>query len=158
MPLRVCIVPAASVKGYQPAFDQCLIKCFQDWGNSSGGKVSFKGVSDQQAADIVCTWTSDTSKFMNSAEAGETTVYGSTAGIQHVTMQILTVPHPMSQSIPLTENRLRWICLHEIGHALGLGGHTKNPQDIMFFTTPMADVWKELTPRDCNTVQALYSR
>lgn len=158
MPLKVCIIPAANVKGYQPAFDQCLIKCFQDWGNASGGKISFKGVSDQKTADIVCTWTSDTSKFMNSAEAGETTVYGSQAGIQHATMLILTVPHPMSPTIPLSENRLRWICLHEIGHALGLGGHTKNPQDIMFFTTPMAEVWKELTPRDSNTIQALYSK
>lgn len=157
MPLKVCIIPAANVKGYQPAFDQCLIKCFQDWGNASGGKISFKGVSDQKAADIVCTWTSDTSKFMNSAEAGETTVYGSTAGIQHATMLILTVPHPMSPTLPLSENRLRWICLHEIGHALGLGGHTKNPQDIMFFSTPLAEVWKELTPRDSATVQALYS-
>jgi predicted Zn-dependent protease/Tfp pilus assembly protein PilF len=158
MPLKVCIIPAANVKGYQPAFDQCLIKCFQDWGNCSGGKISFKGVSDPKTADIVCTWTSDTSKFMNSAEAGETTVYGSQAGIQHVTMLVLTVPHPMSPSIPVSENRLRWICLHEIGHALGLGGHTRNPQDIMFFTTPLADVWKDLTPRDCNTIQALYSK
>lgn len=158
MPLKVCIIPAANVKGYQPAFDQCLIKCFQDWGNCSGGKISFKGVSDPKTADIVCTWTSDTSKFMNSAEAGETTVYGSQAGIQHVTMLVLTVPHPMSPSIPVSENRLRWICLHEIGHALGLGGHTRNPQDIMFFTTPLADVWKELTPRDCNTIQTLYSK
>lgn len=158
MPLKVCIIPAANVKGYQPAFDQCLIKCFQDWGTASGGKISFKGVSDQKTADIVCTWTSDTSKFMNSAEAGETTVYGSTAGIQHATMLILTVPHPMSPTLPLSENRLRWICLHEIGHALGLGGHTKNPQDIMFFSTPLAEIWKELTPRDANTIQALYSK
>jgi len=158
MPLKVCIVPATNVKGYQPEFDQLLVKCFQDWGNSSGGKVSFKGVSDQKTADILCTWTSDTSKFMNTAEAGETTVYGSKSGIQHCTIQILTVPHPMSPGVPLSQFRLRWICLHEIGHALGLGGHTRNPQDIMFFTAPLAEVWKELSPRDCNTVQALYSR
>ncbi|MCC7529646.1 MAG: tetratricopeptide repeat protein [Candidatus Melainabacteria bacterium] len=158
MPLKVCIVPASNVQGYQPAFDQCLIKCFQDWGNASGGSVSFKGESDPKAADIVCTWTSDTSKFMNTAEAGETVVYGSKNGIQHVTIQILTVPHPMSPGVPLSENRLRWICLHEIGHALGLGGHTRNPQDIMFFSTPLAEVWKELTPRDCNTLQSLYSK
>jgi hypothetical protein len=157
MPLKVCIVPASNVQGYQPAFDQVLIKCFQDWGNASGGSVSFKGESDPKAAAIVCTWTSDISKFMNTAEAGETIVYGSKNGIQHVTIQILTVPHPMSPGVQLSENRLRWICLHEIGHALGLGGHTRNPQDIMFFSTPLAEVRKELTPRDCSTVQALYA-
>ena len=158
MPLKVCIVPASNVQGYQPAFDQLLIKCFQDWGNSSGGKVSFKGVSDAKTADIVCTWTSDTSKFMNTAEAGETTVYGANNVIQHCTIQILTVPHPMSPGVPVSEPRLRWICLHEIGHALGLGGHTRNPQDIMFFSTPLAEVWKDLTPRDISTIQALYSK
>lgn len=158
MPLKVCIVPASNVQGYQPSFDQLLIKCFQDWGNSSGGKVSFKGVSDAKTADIVCTWTSDTSKFMNTAEAGETTVYGANNVIQHCTIQILTVPHPMSPGVPVSEPRLRWICLHEIGHALGLGGHTRNPQDIMFFSTPLAEVWKDLTPRDISTIQALYSK
>lgn len=158
MPLKVCIVPASNVQGYQPSFDQLLIKCFQDWGNSSGGKISFKGVSDAKTADIVCTWTSDTSKFMNTAEAGETTVYGANNVIQHCTIQILTVPHPMSPGVPVSEPRLRWICLHEIGHALGLGGHTRNPQDIMFFSTPLAEVWKDLTPRDISTIQALYSK
>ncbi|MCC6980595.1 MAG: matrixin family metalloprotease [Candidatus Melainabacteria bacterium] len=158
MPLKVCIVPASNVQGYQPSFDQLLIKCFQDWGNSSGGKVSFKGVSDAKTADIVCTWTSDTNKFMNTAEAGETTVYGANNVIQHCTIQILTVPHPMSPGVPVSEPRLRWICLHEIGHALGLGGHTRNPQDIMFFSTPLAEVWKDLTPRDINTIQSLYSK
>lgn len=157
MPLRVCILPAANVKGYQPSFDQLLIKSFQDWGNQSGGKLSFKGVSDPKAADIVCTWTADTSKFMNTAEAGETIVYGSAKGIHHCTIQILTVPHPMSPGLPMSEPRLRWICLHEIGHSLGLGGHTRNPQDIMFFTAPLAEIWKELTPRDINTIQSLYS-
>ncbi|MBC7996450.1 MAG: tetratricopeptide repeat protein [Leptolyngbya sp.] len=157
MPLRVCILPAANVKGYQPSFDQLLIKSFQDWGNQSGGKLSFKGVSDPKAADIVCTWTADTSKFMNSAEAGETIVYGSSKGIHHCTIQILTVPHPMSPGLPMSEPRLRWICLHEIGHSLGLGGHTRNPQDIMFFSAPLAEIWKELTPRDINTIQSLYS-
>lgn len=157
MPLKVCILPAANVKGYQPSFDQLLIKSFQDWGNQSGGKLSFKGVSDPKTADIVCTWTADTSKFMNTAEAGETIVYGSQKGIHHCTIQILTVPHPMSPGLPMTEPRLRWICLHEIGHSLGLGGHTRNPQDIMFYTAPLAEVWKELTPRDINTIQSLYS-
>lgn len=157
MPLKVYIEPANNLPGFRPSFDQILIKCFQDWAKASGNRISFKGVADKKDSDIECSWTADTAKFMNSAEAGETIVYGSKAGIHHCTIQILTVPHPMSQTVPVTDARMRWICLHEIGHALGLGGHTRNPQDIMFYTAPIAEQWKELTERDASTVARLYS-
>jgi predicted Zn-dependent protease len=71
------------------------------------------------------------------------------------TIKILT--KSFSSVLPLTDNRIRYISLHEIGHALGLSGHTDNPEDIMFLSTSFKDEWRELTPRDARTIQRFYS-
>ena len=33
---------------------------------------------------------------------------------------------------PATMEGLRWTIVHEMGHALGLGGHSPNPSDAMY--------------------------
>lgn len=158
MPLRVLIRSGVGVPGYQPDFEKILIKSFQDWGAASGGVVSFKSVQDPAQADIECSWTYDSNKFMNSAEAGEAIAHSSKNGIERATIQILTVPLPMSPGVPVTPNSIRWVCLHEIGHALGLFGHTRNPQDVMFYSTSVVDQWKEISQRDANTLTRMYAQ
>jgi tetratricopeptide (TPR) repeat protein len=50
--------------------------------------------------------------------------------------------------------QLKSIALHEIGHAMGLRGHSTNPRDIMYPSmTPQAT---GLSARDVNTARALY--
>lgn len=54
--------------------------------------------------------------------------------------------------------------LHEIGHALGIMGHSYNPDDIMYMSTnsdagyyaPFRSAFQSLTSRDVNTVLLLY--
>jgi predicted Zn-dependent protease len=82
-------------------------------------------------------------------------VFTDSEGIARGTITLLTVP--LSPELPMTENRMRTVCLHEIGHALGLGGHTTNPDDIMFYTSSLADVAKHLSDRDRATLVRLYS-
>ncbi len=52
---------------------------------------------------------------------------------------------------------MRWICLHEIGHALGLMGHSTNHSDVMYSSMPLATNNRGLSERDKNTVKHLYS-
>ncbi len=47
--------------------------------------------------------------------------------------------------------------LHEMGHALGLGGHSPNPADVMYGRAN-ADARPELTERDRATLRALYAK
>jgi hypothetical protein len=47
-------------------------------------------------------------------------------------------------------------CLHEVGHALGLQGHSRTASDIMFATLNPYQV-PYLTERDGNTIDALYA-
>jgi predicted Zn-dependent protease len=47
--------------------------------------------------------------------------------------------------------------LHEMGHALGLGGHSPNPADVMYGSVN-ADAKPELSARDRATLRALYAK
>jgi predicted Zn-dependent protease len=77
-------------------------------------------------------------------------VFTNSQGIVKGTIKILTVAQ--MAELPLTNNRLRQICLHEIGHALGFGGHTRDPQDMMFFSTRVTDQDRSLSPRDAASI------
>ena len=57
--------------------------------------------------------------------------------------------------------------LHELGHAFGIGGHSKSPKDIMYFqldtwalasnNSKAKDIPKHLTYRDVNTLYMIYN-
>lgn len=155
MPLKVFIRNGQGVPGFDPSNQQLLTKSFQDWATASNGAVSFSFIKDPKQSDIECSWTNNPNTFTNKAEAGETNLMGDKAGLCRGTIKLLTVP--LVPELPLTENRMRMIYLHEIGHVLGLAGHTNNPQDIMFYSVNVADVWRDLTPRDGNTLMRLYT-
>lgn len=116
--------------------------------------MSFLFVNEAAKADIVCSWSNDPSKFKNIAESGQAVLDANRNGIVRGTVTILTVP--LVPALPVTDNRMRRTCLHEIGHALGLAGHTANPDDAMFHTMGVADTWVDLTERDSNTIVRLY--
>ena len=47
--------------------------------------------------------------------------------------------------------------LHEMGHALGLGGHSPDPDDIMYASIRHGGT-EGLSERDRNTLTVLYAR
>ncbi len=153
--IRVFMRPPVNVVGYQPKYDTLVRQSFTDWANASAGALKFQFQSIPANADIDFSWTSDASKLVNKAEAGETRLTSGRFGIVHGVIQILTVP--MMPGISVTPNRIRLISLHEIGHVLGLTGHTSNPNDAMFYSATIADEWRNLSPRDTNTMTRLYS-
>ncbi|HEY9755457.1 MAG TPA: tetratricopeptide repeat protein [Oculatellaceae cyanobacterium] len=155
MPLKVYIKPGDDVPSYKPQFAAILKRSFDDWAAASGGKVKFVFVNDAASANVECTWTADPNQLANTAESAETRLATNSKGLIHATAIILTVP--LTPGLPLTDNRLRWYFLHEIGHILGYTGHTRNAVDIMFFSSQIPDEWRDLTTRDKNTLVRLYS-
>ena len=155
MPIKVYLRPGLDVPFYKEQYNEILKRAFADWASSSNGRVQFLFVDSAPSANIECSWISDPAQLANAAEAGETRLTLNSKGIVHATVMLLTVP--LVAALPITDNRLRVTCLHEIGHVLGFTGHTRNPDDIMFFSTRISDDWRDLTARDKNTLLRLYS-
>ncbi len=154
IPIKVYIRPGDGVPGYKPIYMSIVEQSFNAWQAASQGGLSFQPVSDPGQADLECSFTDDSSTFKNRAEAGETYLLANGRGPFRGTIKLLTVP--LVAALPLTDNRMRQICLHEIGHAIGFGAHTSNPEDVMFYSTSVSDAFPHLSARDANSVRILY--
>jgi len=153
MPLKIYIKPGGAVPSYRPAFETILKQAFQDWSEASNKLVSFVYVNHERGANIVCFWTNNPKEMMSSAEGGHAMVIPDEHNIARAKIILLTVSPNNGQ---ITDRFSRRVYLHEIGHALGLLGHSKNPHDIMFSSLPAADYDCALSERDKNTLIALY--
>jgi len=158
-PIKVHIPDSRHVPGYKQAWGSILMQSFRDWETVSNGLIKFEFVDSVPQQGLECFFYNASVKdpdLINDAEAGEALMYTLNGDLHNGTIKILT--RSFSSVLPLTDNRIRFICLHEIGHALGLSGHTDNPDDVMFLSTSFKDEWKDLSARDARTIQRLYSR
>ncbi|PWT94132.1 MAG: hypothetical protein C5B53_13780 [Candidatus Melainabacteria bacterium] len=154
MPVKVYVDSGEGVPGVDPFSESTAKSAFAEWEKASKGKVRFLYVEKENEADIKFRWTAQVQDLSQAAEGGETRVIPGFGGTRTAKILVLTkkqdgskVPGPL----------LRVVCLHEIGHALGMMGHSKNADDIMFASTPLAYERSELSKRDSNTLCRLYS-
>ena len=157
MPLKVFIDrPSSDLEGYQESYSNILRQSFYDWSKASNKKVRFSFVPKESAADIKCYFTNDPHYLGEGAEAGETRMKA--LGQAMLSADIYLRVKEEAGDFPYTDNAVKGTCLHEIGHALGISGHSLNVSDIMFFSTPFAEVDRQLSPRDIKTLCKLYSQ
>ena len=155
LPVKVHVASGSRVPGYRTEYQGIMNDSFKSWSQASQDKIKFDFVNKPEGADIECIWTNDYSQVSSPAEGGEAQVSWTSKGIEHVKVVILTAdPTPDS---PLTQNQVQAVCLHEIGHALGLIGHSPKPNDVMFCSMPSADTKVALSPRDVGTIRHLYA-
>lgn len=55
-----------------------------------------------------------------------------------------------------SQSMLTFVCLHEIGHALGITGHSTNGSDVMFYVNRTFSPRVTLSQRDKATIRKLY--
>lgn len=133
--LKVFVGTANGVTGFRPEFNQMLQESFLSW--TSTGTLSFEFVSDASQADIEVVWTDDVSKLGSVGEGGEAVLKLRGASITHACLTLLTC-RPASKQAKLSNAEVKTLCLHEIGHALGLMQHSHQPDDVMFCTLTSA--------------------
>lgn len=149
--VRVFVKDGSGVRGFKPEFNQILKDSFKSW--SDAGVLSFQYVSRWQDADIECVWTDDARQLGSLAEGGEALLKHQADKVSHARIVLLTYRSNLIGT--LTQNEVRALCLHEIGHSLGLMRHSRNPSDVMYFT-----VASNANPstRDIQQLKQLYSQ
>ncbi len=155
MPLKVYLAPTQGVQGYKPGYSDGVKASLQEWADSSGGNVSFVFVQDKGKSDIDFAFSNDIKAVSNPAEGGEAKVYPGPQGIVKAQIVVLTLDPSPAQ--PMSESLMHWICLHEIGHALGMMGHSNQHNDVMYSSMPLSTGGRGLSDRDKNTLKHLYS-
>ncbi len=147
MAVRVLIRDGTSVPKFKPKFEELLRQSFQEWEASSNSKIRFQYVT-KPPADITCEFVTDLLQEKPSV-AGVTHYQTSPHHMESAEIKIKT----SSTITPLTDTLMHSICLHEIGHALGLVHHSLDPHDVMY---PFLTQQKTLSSRDINTIHLLY--
>jgi tetratricopeptide (TPR) repeat protein len=166
LPLKVYISNGRAedghfVQGFREEFNVLLLESLNAWMKATVNRLSYRLVTDASQADIWCTWTNDPAflhEAGNKVEQGAAHITSSllpdgTRLIQSVHVVILVLARETKK--PLTTDEMRMTCLHELGHALGLAGHSTNNRDVMFFSEAPS-VWPALTKRDKQTLFRIY--
>jgi len=144
-PLRVYFVAPRDVEGYSPDLREGSRAAFIRWERVGGIPARFIFVPDSADADVMVRWI----ERFPLRRAGQADIRWNHAG--WIVKGSLTLATHTSDGLPLPQDAVYTVALHEIGHLLGLG-HSDDPQDVMYPTTSVHDI----TPRDRHTARLLY--
>ncbi len=153
-PICFYIESNSTVPGFKPEFTQSVLDAFKIWQTAARGKLAFRQVARAQDAQIVCSWTNDKKVLMNPNEGGNTQVVPTANGLLSANMILLTMPPPGASEMDLAY--LTRVALHEIGHAIGITGHSSERGDVMYSTVYSGDK-ATLSANDIATIIYLYS-
>ncbi len=148
--LRINIQPGFKVPGWSPVKDALVKSAFSEWERAMHPRFRFVYTSSPYETDLLVNWQLDAK--------GETV--GVTKDSWNKVTQTLTDTHVVlslrnPQKTQMDNAMLYATALHEIGHALGIKGHSPNKSDIMYpIIQPQVT---HLSPRDIATMKALYA-
>ena len=157
LPIRVYIAPGKGVLGFQPKFKSYITHALDTWCVSSGKKLNYKLVKDRSQADLTVDWTTDKIDHNDGKPglaAGVTHLECDGETIKKAAVEILTVD-TFARTSPVPKEVCAFVCLHEIGHALGIS-HSTFIYDVMYFRSSSKQKGNP-TSRDNATIARLYS-
>ncbi len=157
-PLKVYIsksadVPMAHVEELRNAFDK--------WQETTGGFINFTFVDSADAANIVCSYPQDFYRSCGSEESSETAKqYFTYDNAGHIKKSHIELTYKDCNGEVYANDLVYAVSLRQIGHALGLRGHSgKSQQKVLYY--PNGDKNKSVRPEinvaDVNTLKLIYS-
>ncbi|WMU93257.1 photosystem I assembly protein [Microcystis phage MaAM05] len=149
MPLIVYISNGFHINGWHTGMKQAVSSAMRRWQSASGGKVSFVQTANANQADITVRWQKNFSDNILGVSPFQSV--GDTIIRSDIT---LAVYYPNSDQ-PIPQVELVTIATHEMGHAIGLKGHSPYPDDVMYYSTSHSGE-QALSQRDINTIGMLY--
>ena len=152
MPLRVHLpAPPAGLFEDPEAVEAAVRKGVVDWTDvAAPGVPSFRFVDDQGKADIPIVWAEEPDGDWYVAFCAYDVVVPRLFGVAHILVTGRWRDGRIASPATIYE-----VTLHEMGHALGLMGHSDSPADVMW---PRVDsrVGEGLSPADRLTLRKLY--
>lgn len=160
LPIPVFIEPN------QPDYVSAIAKALATWQLRTGGAIRFVPAQNRANARITVIWSHlGLPADPSSTEFGAHTITEwtvktgpfSSQKTGSVKPQIIEVnqdvidARSVEHRVPLLQN----LVTHELGHAIGLIGHSTERGDMMFRET---DEFSRISQRDLNTLQKIYSR
>ena len=148
-PLKVYVESKPSLPEY---YKTAVETAFIEWQNAAKDLISFEFVADKNNADIKCLFPDD---FNTRIRKNNNIV-----GLAHHNLDKNKLKDAVIEfasyinSKTVDEKFLHLVAVHEIGHALGLKGHSINKQDIMY---PKIIKNQKITTADISTLRFLYS-
>ncbi len=145
-PLKVYVETRPSkLSLYQANFKDYIEDSLQLWQKALQGRMQYQYTTNRAEADITIDWVA---AFSEDSIAGLTTYR-----VGHADIEIRTVGIPSAD--------IKGNILHEIGHALGISGHSDNPADMMVgvrkWRREGSNYQPRLSSRDVRAIQRLYS-
>lgn len=157
-PLKVFIqkpaeVPASHINEVKNAFNK--------WQDTTKGFISFTFVDSADKADILCTYPRDFYRACNSDESSMTSKQYYTYDEQgHIKRSNIELTYKDCNDEVYAEDLVYAFALREIGHSLGLRGHSGRFQDkILYYpaSNKNESVRPEINVADINTLRLIYS-
>lgn len=149
-PLKVYIENCQSVPPY---YVEQIKKAFIRWQKVSDDFIRFTLVSDKDYADIRCVFPDNFERKcgVSNIAAWHTYRFDKDGAIKYSNIEFAKVSCKRKLYTP---NEVYTTALHEIGHSLGLSGHSLNPDDLMY---PSNNAGKDISDRDLRTLKLVYS-
>jgi len=122
------------VPGYRDTDRELARMAFTAWSRESNGRLKFTESKQREGALIRLRWISPAGGLYGETQSIE--VNGKAGAVVYVMPQVSVQGEPLAsravQDVLLRDTIVYLTCLHELGHAVGLG-HTSKFDDIMYY-------------------------
>lgn len=146
LPVKVYIQPCN--------YKSTVKKAFMEWQNKTEQAIRFEYVEKPEEANITVYFKKDIMKYGAKPTWVGLTNYNWNG--RYLKSSQIYVKTTTSTGVIQTPSQVYEVCLHEIGHSIGIVGHSKNQYDVMY---PSTDCYRnKLSNKDINTIKEMYSK
>jgi hypothetical protein len=157
MPLKVYVRKNSQLPQFYESFLAIVRDSFDQW-CASIPAVSYKFVNSADLANIVCDYTDHRELVSSQHELGidgNTEMLVKTDNSPGPTNLVVLVKDAPAASVFRDRNTVKLCSLHEVGHALGMHGHSPSSLDVMFPVVTQG-LKAKLSERDKRTMKLIY--